>query len=192
MKKWMIFLLLIWIVGCGAAARQYVGPVKDDVAMTAPARQLALSYYMVNYHVTAASLAVSGNMVMADIDNPTIKIDALNAKEYKQRMENRQKVYDEAIRKRGFANIKGEYDTKINSSCQNIMIYGGPTTIEQSEYKIVFKNGPVKHRGVIVENYLGIEHFALSPEVYLVGEIKGNNIQIEHLPSGCVMELTKK
>jgi len=138
-----------------------------------------------------SNLAEKGSAVMPDIDEPSRQINATNAKEYTSRLEKRKNAYDEAIIRRGFRNISGYYSAIISSGCKNIFFKEGDSTLEQIGYTINLENGRMKHRGVVVENVIVLEHFALNPEVYLVGEITDGKITLRYPQANCEINLNK-
>ncbi len=172
------------------------GPLKVtlDQALKASPLELAQGYLVVSYNLTCAEVAEGGATIDTTIDGREQVIDKSNAAIYIAGFKERLQIYTTAIKQRGYRQIAGEYNTKVSSGCKNIGFSKGTTIIGQDEFKVNISQGSfqeIKHRGIVVESSLVVEH-AMNPEILLVGKIAQNNIELKHLPSKCTITLTQK
>lgn len=106
-------LTLILILFTGGCSGQFIKtePTLQD-ALDASAADLALSYLSMKHVVRFVAI---GEKTSVTIGNVTINKD--NVDEYKAKYEGRLRLYEQAIRQRGFKEIEGQYQGQATESC---------------------------------------------------------------------------
>ncbi|AFY46981.1 hypothetical protein Nos7524_1088 [Nostoc sp. PCC 7524] len=135
--------------------------VSLDQALNSPSYSLAQAYLITSYNLLAAKTAsrIEGLTIYTFIDGQAETINKSNADVYISGFEERLQIYADAIRKRGFQKINGEYNTSITSECKTIgFVEGEKTVIDQDEFQFSLAHGDfqgkIRHQGVTVESSL--------------------------------------
>lgn len=162
-------------------------------ALVYPPEALALSWLSVSYNLKFAEVARHGATFHTTIDGKSVTIDKSNAETYITLFEERLNIYSNAVKQRGFQQLATEYETEVSQGCSKLGFSQGKTAIDQNEFRVQIAHGPfqgeIRHRGIMVESALAIEH-AMIPEIQLVGQIQQGRIELKHEPSQCTVTLT--
>lgn len=162
-------------------------------ALVVPPDLLALAHLAVSNNLKLAKVAHSGATVHIMEHQQPVTIDESNAESYAALFEERLDTYTVAIQQRGFQQLAREYKTEVTPSCSTLGFSQGQTVFDQDKFKVQVAHGAfqgiIRHRGIIVESTLTIEH-ALDPDIHLSGQIRQGHIELKHPETDCTITLT--
>lgn len=142
--------------------------VSLEQAFAAPPEVLARGVLYLQYCLHFAKYAQRGGRFLTDIDGAWTEITSANAQPAVTELQQRLQTCAEVIDKRGFQQLHDAYDAVASPGAERLALFTGPVLVQQDGFSFSFSLGSFKHRGVIVESTLVIEH-AESPDVMLVG-----------------------
>jgi tetratricopeptide (TPR) repeat protein len=146
-----------------------------EEAMSAPPDVLGLSYLEATSVLQFCSIAKKGAKVSCEIDGIPLALNESNATLAEELLKKRQKVYQEAIQKRGSAKLSPGYQSEIEGGCAEWGISNERVLVEQKGFDIHLSQGSVRHAGVVVESTVAFRHDE-NISIYITGEIIGENI----------------
>ncbi len=174
-------------------SEEVVPPVSIERALEASPHALAQGYLWASDAVIYARLAgLSPNgTVHINVDGRAVTITQANAQAYLVGFEGRLNTYGKAIEQRGFPLVSGEYETRASRGCANLFPGQGTTRISQEGFKLEVTTGAVRHRAVIVESAVALEH-GLDSDIIFLGEFKDRAATLVHAPSSCVVTMQRR
>jgi tetratricopeptide (TPR) repeat protein len=187
-------LLLSWIyatapddaVRDGRKALVLAGELCDPVTcqtteplnvLAAPPDVLGGNYLQVQTLLLDCTLARSGTVIHADLDGLPLSITSDNAGQVRERLEDRTRIYAEAIRRRGFAQLAAGYRPQAAGGCDEWGLSEEPWLVEQDGFEAHFTQGDVRHMGVVVESAVVFRH-DMNADIILSGVIEDGTIVI--------------
>lgn len=167
-----------------------------DQAMRATPAQLAVGYLVVGLNLAAARTAERpGSSVVTRIDGTEQRIDASNAAAFVAGFDQRLRTYAEAVQRRGFVQVAGNYRGSGSEGCRRLGLGDGATTIRQDGFELTLETPlpgtTLKHRGVVVESTAAFE-LATNSDLRLVGEMVGGRLALASQPTGCTYTLVRE
>ena len=144
--------------------------VTVDEAMSFPADVLGMEMLDVESVLETCVLARAGATINTVLGGQVLAIttDTVNALE--PRMRERRDVFENAIRRRGFATLAEGYAATRKGDCDNWELGDSGVLVEQDGFRVVLSQGTIRHRAVVVESAVVLRHDS-NTEVLLPGEI---------------------
>jgi tetratricopeptide (TPR) repeat protein len=149
--------------------------VDFDQAMAAPADVLALRYLETGTLLGTCPIAKAGATVDGFVDGQPIVIDASNADRVSRGLEERRRVFANAIRKRGHATLSTAYTSRAEGGCIEWGLDGNPVLVEQNGFDLLITEGDARHTGVVVGSCVAFVH-DMNTVIMVSGTISGDTI----------------
>ena len=149
--------------------------VGSDEALAAPPDVLGDGYLQVQTLLLHCTLAKAGAVIDTNLDGLPLSITSDNADQVRKRLEDRIRVYADAIRTRGFAQLAAGYRAQAAGGCNEWGLSEEPWLVEQDGFKVHFTQGDVRHMGVVVESAVAFRH-DMNTAIILTGVVKDANI----------------
>jgi hypothetical protein len=183
--KVVILTLSLLTSGCSGKLINTEPTIQD--ALDATAVDLALSYLSMKHTVRFVAI---GARTPVTIGNVTINKN--NVDEYKAKYEARLRIYEQAIRQRGFKKIEGQYQGVANKSCARSNSLFAAVIEEQKQAAIEItqdgidaqivitveregKDISLTHPAAVAESAVAVNE-ATNSDYYFQGEIKNSAI----------------
>lgn len=162
------------------ALRRAIGQLPRTItiaeALAAPPDVLGIAYLEVQTLLLSCSIAKGGGVVHALLfDEIPISITSENADQVKQRLEERKRIFMEAIRKRGFVQLAPGYRPQAAGACDEWGLSEAPWLVEQDGFDAHFTQGSVRHMGVVIESAVVLRH-DLNTGILIAGQIVNDQI----------------
>lgn len=149
--------------------------IDAEEAAAAPPDVLAAGYLQVRSLLQGCDLARAGAVIHADLDGLPLTITSDNAEPMRERLVDRRRVYDEAIRRRGFTKLAEGYRSRTEGGCDEWGLGEAPTLVEQDLFDVHLTQGDMRHVGVVVESAVVFEH-AMNSGVMITGFVEDDTV----------------
>lgn len=149
--------------------------VRLEEALAAPPDVLGGNYLQVQTLLLDCKLARAGAVIDADLDGLPLSITSDNAEQVRDRLEDRARIYADAIRARGSARLAAGYRPQAAGGCDEWGVSEEPWLVEQEGFEAHFTQGDVRHLGVVVESAVVFRH-EMNGDVILTGVVEGGKL----------------
>jgi len=141
-----------------------------DEAMSFPADVLAFEMIDAELLLEMCAIARGGATIHGVLGGQPLVISADSVSVVEPRVRERRDVFEQAIRRRGFAMLAGGYTAARKGDCDNWELGDAPVLVEQEAFNVRLAQGFVRHRAVVVESAVVLVHDA-NTDVRIPGEI---------------------
>jgi len=149
--------------------------VAIDEALAAPADLLGTSYLQIQTLLQGCALARAGATYNAELDGLPVAITPDNVRQIEPRLDERRRVYLEAVRRRGFVRLAEGYLPTAAGGCEEWGLGEEPWLVEQDGSDVHFTQGDVRHLGVVVESTVAFRH-DMNTAIIVTGTVQDGRI----------------
>lgn len=149
------------------------GPIRSvtvDEALAFPADVLGFEMLDVELLLEMCVLSRAGATIHAAIGGQTLTMTADTVDAIEPRLRERRDVFEQAIRRRGFATLAEGYTAARRGDCDNWEIGDARVLVEQDGFRARLAQGVVRHRAIVVESAVVLMHDS-NTDIRIPGEI---------------------